>query len=1187
MVAPTAIAPVESGFSLQDRYVRQQGLIYLTGIQALVRMLLDRAASDRRAGLDTATFVSGYEGSPLAGYDLELARRRNLAEPAGVRHEPGLNEELAATAVMGSQLAGEVGSLCRDGVVGIWYAKSPGLDRASDALRHANLVGTGPVGGAVALVGDDAGAKSSSVPCASEAALADLAIPTLYPADSQDVLDFGWHAQYLSRFAGTWSALKVATAVADGAGTAIVEPRSLPASFAELGHNQHRPSAQLLGQNLMELERTLHEVRLPRAVEYARHCGINRIVHRGPADRIGLVAAGKTYADLREALHLFGLGDELLAHYGIRVLKLGMVYPTDPVVLTEFASGLDEIIVVEEKRPFLEVAVKEILYGKACAPVVVGKQDTRGGTLFSRVGELDADSVAKGVASALARWNLEPVRAWQARRQRPRPISLSLTPRTPYFCSGCPHNSSTVATEDTLVGAGIGCHAMVLFMKPDQVGTVVGMTQMGGEGAQWLGMAPFVSERHFVQNIGDGTFVHSGSLAVRAAVAAGVNVTYKLLYNSTVAMTGGQDPVGALPIERLAALLLAEGAARVVITTDDVSRVPRRHLPAGVKVRPRSQLRQVQRELAEVPGVTVLIHDQECAAEKRRQRRRGKIPTPASRVMINERICEGCGDCGAKSNCLSVQPVSTEYGRKTRINQSSCNLDLSCLDGDCPSFVTVVPGKSAGRRVAPELNDDTLPTPAAADSSADFRMRICGVGGTGVVTVSQVLATAAVIEGRFARTLDQTGLAQKGGAVVSDLTVTFADHGGSAKLAEASCDLYLGCDVLVAADPGNLKVASADRTTAVISSTQVPTGRMVVDTSVEFPAHEQVSAAIEQHTRLATYLDAGMLADRLLGDEQYANMILVGAAIQAGALPLSIAAVEQAITLNGAAVAANIQALRRGRQAIADPNGLQATLGADTTERHRALEPPYDAADRLVATVGLPPGSAVAELIRGRAADLIGYQNARYAREYTRFLAHVHRAEDAAIPGSTALTHAVARNLHKLMAYKDEYEVARLSLDQSFQDDLTATFGAGARYTNKLHPPVLRALGMRNKISFGPSLRPALHILRRLRKLRGTPLDIFGYAHIRRLERQLIVEYRQAVDEALRALNPETLQRALHLAELPDLVRGYEQIKLDNVARYRAELDQARTDLSAVPVALLVPDATDAAATADVTPSVA
>ncbi|GHD87075.1 indolepyruvate ferredoxin oxidoreductase family protein [Streptomyces naganishii] len=1158
---------------LDDRYRRAEGLVHLTGVQALVRVLLDRAARDRRNGLRTATFVSGYEGSPLAGYDLELACRQALLREHDIVHKPGLNEELAATAVMGSQLAGQVGTSRHDGVTGIWYGKSPGLDRACDALRHANLVGTGPAGGAVALVGDDPGAKSSSVPCASEATLADLAMPTLYPADSQDVLDFGIHAQYLSRFSGLWAGLKITTAVADAASTALVAPDRITVTDGDAGPNPHKPSAMLLGANLMALERSLHDVRLPRAVEYARLHGLNRVVQHGTSDRIGILTSGKTYLDVREALRLIGLTDDDLARYGIRILKLGMIFPLERDAVTEFAEGLDHLLVVEEKRPFLEAAVKEILYGRSGAPAVHGKEGPDGRPLFSRSGELDADDVAAGLSKVLAPLGIEAARAW---RRRPRPrasLSLPLLNRSPYYCSGCPHNTSTTAGGGSLVGAGIGCHAMVLFMDAEQVGTVVGMTQMGGEGAQWIGMEPFVDDDHFVQNIGDGTFMHSGSLAVRAAVAAGVNVTFKLLYNGTVAMTGGQDAVGALPVDRLAATLLDEGVAKVIITTENRKRVPRARLPRSVRVLDRARIEDALAELKATPGVTVLIHDQECAAEKRRARRRGKAETPAKRVWINERVCEGCGDCGRKSNCLSVHPTSTEFGRKTRIDQSSCNVDYSCLDGDCPAFMTVIPAAGGRKRAAlPELAPlaaDDVPEPVRSTGGGDsFGMRITGIGGTGIVTVSQVLATAAVIDGHHVRSLDQTGLAQKGGAVVSDLRITAGPVEQGAKIAGQGCDLYLACDPLVATDPKYLRVASPDHTVAVMSTTEIPTGQMVVDTQVGFPAPDAVRHAVDGTVRQLIALDTGALATELFDDEQYANMLLVGAAYQTGLLPMSASAVEEAITLNGVAVERNLQAFRRGRQAVADPDALRAATAAPEPQGTAKATLPAGTAE-LVARVTTATDSELHRLLTIRVADLIGYQDIRYARTYAEFVAAVARAERAAAgEDSTELTEAVARYLHKLMAYKDEYEVARLALDPAVDEQITAAFGSGSRRSYLLHPPVLRAAGVNRKITLGTWFRPALGLLHALRRVRGTRLDLFGLHPVRRLERELVDEYRQSVSDALALLRAENLPVVRRLAELPDAVRGYEDVKLASVERYRADMARVVAELreSAAPV---------------------
>ncbi|ASQ96457.1 indolepyruvate ferredoxin oxidoreductase family protein [Streptomyces sp. 11-1-2] len=1162
MSAPVVHAATDGDFTLDDRYLRERGTVYLTGVQALVRVLFDRIRHDRRLGRETAAFVSGYEGSPLAGFDLELARRSALLAEHAISHQPGLNEELAATSVMGSQLAGEATRMGPDGVIGLWYGKSPGLDRAADAFRHANLVGVPAMSGALALVGDDPVAKSSTVPCASEGALADLALPVFYPADSQDILDYGLHAVELSRASGVWAAMKVVTNVADAAGTAMVDPGWRPPALTPQGGAtpySHRPSAHLLGTSLAALERSLYTVRLPLAMEYLRASGINRLISSTSADRIGIVAAGKPYLDLRQALRDLGLDEKDLARHGIRVLKLGAIHPMEPTIIREFASGLTEIIVVEEKRSFIEAAIKDILYGVPDAPTVHGKTGPEGTTLFSEIGELGPETIASGLARRLtAHGDIGSVTAWRTRRRGER-ISLPLLTRTPYFCSGCPHNSSTKVPEGSLVGAGIGCHTMAVFMDPAQVGNVVGLTQMGGEGAQWIGMAPFVGDEHFVQNIGDGTFTHSGSLAVRAAVAAGVNITFKLLYNSAVAMTGGQEAVGALPVDRLAALLLLEGAAKVAVTSDAPDRLRKTRLPRGVEVRHRDQLLTTQEELAAIPGVTVLIHDQECAAEKRRKRRRGKAATPDTKVVINERVCEGCGDCGTKSNCLSVHPVTTEFGRKTEINQSSCNLDYSCLDGDCPSFLTVVPGRHERRQDVPDLAAEALPRPERRTISDDFTVRITGVGGTGVVTVAQVVATAAVIDGKQVRTLDQTGLAQKGGAVVSDVKITSEVVEQAAKLATAECDLYLACDALVGADAQYLAAADPDRTTAVVCTTEIPTGRMIIDPTVTFPEQNRIRSAIDAVSAHAVYLDARALAEALFDDDQYANVLQLGAAFQTGALPLTAAAIERAITLNGTAVQRNLQAFRRGRQLVEDPEAFKAATTPGPSAGPRRVHP---ASARVRALVGAEPGSELARLLDIRVPDLIAYQDERYAREYALFVERVRRHE----PTSTAVTESVARNLYKLMAYKDEYEVARLSLEESLTQDIEARFGSGARYSYRLHPPVLRALGMERKISLGPWFRPVFRTLRAMRKVRGTCLDLFGYAHLRRVERELIQEYRDTILGALSTARPADLEAVVELAELPDMVRGYERIKLDNVDAYHRRRSELLEKLRPAPV---------------------
>ena len=1181
-----------SSFSLSDRYTRENGTVYLTGIQALVRTVRDRARLDRRQNLLTASLVSGYEGSPLAGYDLELAKRGKFLDPYDIVHRPALNEEAGATAVMGSQLARRTGTLrstahtggaALQGVVGYWYGKSPGLDRATDALRHANLIGTDPNGGAVVLVGDDPGAKSSTVPCASELALADLYMPTLYPADSQDVLDFGVHAAILSRVSGLWSAMKISSHVADASSTAIVDPDRILPVYGDLGVSPHVPSGQLLGSSLMELEQNQLTTRIPRALEYARLNGINRIVQRTADDRIGIVAAGKTYLDVRESLRRLGLDDAELARRGIRIFKLGMVYPLERTVLEEFMSGLDEVIVVEEKRDFIETMIREIHFRRPDVANVVGKNHEDGSTLFSRFGELDVDDVTRGLAQRLGKVHrIGSALAWLEGPARPRTrISLPLaTTRTPYFCSGCPHNSSTKVADGTLVGGGIGCHAMVLMMDEKQVGNITGVTQMGGEGIQWTGMSPFLTERHMVQNVGDGTFMHSGSLALRAAVASGDNITYKLLYNGTVAMTGGQDPVGEMSLPEILRLLQAEKVARIVVTTDNVKATRAQGLPRGIEVRDRTETVEIQQELAAVPGVTVLVHDQYCAAEKRRNRKRGTYPTPAEKVVINERICEGCGDCGEKSNCLSVHPVETEFGRKTQIDQSTCNFDYSCLQGDCPAFVTVVPGTKTERvTTAPALAAEAIPAPTASQVDPDrgFSLRLTGIGGTGIVTVSAVLATAAVLDGNSARTLDMTGIAQKGGAVVSDVRVARTPLEQPPKIGAGDCDLYLCCDGLVGADSTNLKVANPERTTAVVSTTQIPTGRMVIDTAEQYPPSSDIQSVIDRASTRGFYLDPGALTENLFDSTQTSNMLMVGAAYQSGALPISAEAIEQAIELNGVAVEANLQAFRRGRQAIADPEALTALV----SELHRPvstatpeLHVSSPACQALLATLSDDASDELRAVVALRIDELIDYQDRAYAADYVCQVEELRAAESLQSDTdaqSEQLTLAVARNLHKLMAYKDEYEVARLAVDPAFSAQLTEEWGAGAVAKVQLHPPILRAMGMKKKISFGPRTMPAMKALARMKRLRGTRLDVFGYAGVRRVERELLVEYRDLVrdlTDELRRVGPvgkDATWRgtAVAIAELPDMVRGYEEVKLGNVARYREQLDTLRAQLDA------------------------
>jgi indolepyruvate ferredoxin oxidoreductase len=1147
--------PERRQVSLQDRYELEDGRIFLTGVQALVRIALDQHRADARRGLHTGTFVSGYQGSPLGGLDKEFQRQRKLCEQHAIVAVPGLNEELGATATWGSQLAGNLPGARYDGVLSMWYGKAPGIDRATDALRHANYSGVSRTGGGLIVVGDDPSAKSSTLPSASESVLESLHVPTFYPGSVQEVLDLGLHAWACSRASGLWTALKIVTSVADAAGTAEVAPDRvapvLPVIEWEGRPFEYTPNGNMLAPASLEMERSLLGPRTETALAYARENGVNAIERFGPDAWLGVVAAGKGYHDLRQALADMGLDDRALGRAGVRILRPGMIWPLDVGAVKEFAVGLEEIVVVEDKRPFLERQVKEILYGGPDAPRVLGKADHRGAGLLPAEGELDADAIARALGPRLLLHGSIPSVEGRLRKLADadaRPLPLPMAARTPFFCSGCPHNSSTPAPEGTLVGAGIGCHTMIL-LNPEGRGEITGITQMGGEGAQWIGMAPFTDRDHFVQNLGDGTFHHSGSLAIRAAVAAGVNVTYKLFYNDAVAMTGGQAIEGQIPIPDLTRWLQIEGVKRIVVTAEDTSRYKGVSLAPIAEVRDRGELMAAQEELASVSGVTVLIHDQECAAEKRRKRKRGKIEEPPQRVYINERVCEGCGDCGKKSSCLSVLPVETEFGRKTEIHQSSCNKDYSCLEGDCPSFLTVIPpeAKKRDRADGLPLPSVELRDPPRIVDGPEFTVRMMGIGGTGVVTISQVVGMAALIDGLHVSELDQTGLSQKGGPVTSDMRISREPLTGSNRVSTATADLYLGFDVLGASNPKNLAVADPERTVAVVSTTAVPTGAMVLDTARKFPQVDGQIQAIDSATRRESnvYLDAQRLAEEVLGDHMPANMVALGAAWQRGALPLSLGALEQAIRLNGAAVDKNLAAFAWGRACVAAPEAVAKVVQQPEPAAH-AVSELSPAGRELVDLV--PAEGELRRLLELRVAELIEYQSPAYAKQYVEFVRDVLERS-----GSSAIAESVARHLFKLMAYKDEYEVARLHL---------AALPAEGRFWFHLHPPLLRALGLKRKLKLGRWFVPAFRLLRAMRRLRGKRLDPFGYARVRRVERELIDEYRELVSRALDSLRPGTEGLVLELCDLPDEVRGYEEIKLRSVKRFRLSAERLERKLA-------------------------
>lgn len=1152
-----------SDFSLDDKFIREQGTILLSGIQAILRLTLDQRRADVRAGLNTATFISGYRGSPLGGLDMLLQENPRLLEQHHVHFQPGLNEDLGATAVFGSQIANLLPGPKYDGVLGMWYGKAPGLDRSGDAIRHANYAGVGKYGGVLALAGDDPAAKSSTLPSATEHALYDLLMPILYPGNVQEVLDYGRLGFEMSRYTGLWVGFKFVTNVGDEYSTAEVAPDRItvvdPGFIFEKKPWSAIQNPMLLTPYSLTTERRMIEGRWEAARRFGAANGLNKVVLHTADDWIGIVAAGKTYYDVREAFRELGLSDADLQRAGIRLLKIGLMTPLDSGFVREFARGLEEILVIEEKRSFIETFIREALYSMVDRPRIIGKRDEQDQPFVPGYGEMDADVIARLITRRLkGRLDAESINArLYALDHPPMSMTIPLLSRTPYYCSGCPHNTSTTSVPDgSLVGAGIGCHTMVLLMD-NYKGNVTGVTQMGGEGAQWVGASPFTETAHIFQNIGDGTLFHSGTLAIRQAVAANANLTYKILWNSAVAMTGGQDIEVQMPVWRLTHLLRAEGVGRIIVTTTDPREYPAHaDWAAGVDVWKRERIEEAQIILRDTPGVTVLIHDQECAAELRRKRRRGLAPDPELRVFINEAVCEGCGDCGEKSNCLSVFPVETEFGRKTQIHQSSCNKDYSCLKGHCPAFVTVVPNTQEMKHEHPfyaEVFD--LPDPVfVSNTEGVANLYMMGIGGTGVVTVNQIIATAAVIDGKAITSLDQTGLSQKGGPVVSHLRILDAPGEMANKISAGMADAYLVFDLLTGTDFRNLKQASPEHSIAIVSTSEIPTGKMISSTGTQWPETMSLHKVIDDHTVAAqnVYFDAIGMSEALFGSHMPANMMVIGAAYQRGLIPLRAEAIERAIELNGVAVKANLQAFRVGRRIVAEPDWVPSVETTRAGDQDYQVELSAEARG-LIDSVGVD--GELRRLLEIRVPELIAYQNIGYAERYVSFVKDVMAREAAVMSGQTKLAEAVARYLFKLMAYKDEYEVARLHLKSSFQDEMAAQFGESAKVQYMLQPPLMRSV-IRGKIKLGRWFEPMYALLTRMKMLRGTPLDIFGYDKVRRTERKLIEQYRGLMEEAINGLTADNYEKAVKLAELPDMIRGYDHIKLGNVEKFWAEVEK-------------------------------
>ena len=1141
-----AEADAFKGISLHDKFDLTKQRVFATGTQAVVRLLLMQKERDRRAGHATAGFITGYRGSPLGAVDMQMHSAKSLFDANDIRFTPGLNEDLAATAVWGAQQAELRGDGKYEGVFCIWYGKGPGVDRCGDVFRHANLAGTSPLGGALVMMGDDHTAESSTTAHQSDFVLVDVMMPILAPAGVQEIMDYGLYGFALSRYASVWVGLKCLKDTIES--TSSVDG-SLDRVEIVIPTDYEMPPGGLsirVRDGILEQEARLQEHKRDAMLAFIRANKLNRIVMSGgPAPKVGIITTGKSYLDVRQALDDLGIDEVRANNLGLRLYKIGCVWPLEPEGLKAFAEGLETIIVVEEKRSLIEVQVREELFGTPSQPVVVGKKDEKGAWLFPVKGALDPNDIAIGVGERLLRFTRDDALQQKVQRLHQAQAMLADTKdasaRSPYFCSGCPHNTSTRVPDGMRAYAGIGCHFMAQWMDR----STEGFTHMGGEGANWVGEAPFSTRKHVFQNLGDGTYNHSGSLAIRWACGTNTNVTYKILFNDAVAMTGGQRHEGGLTVDMIARQVAAEGARKIIVVTDEPNKYPQGFgWPAGITIRPREELDEVQRELAAIEGVTVLLYDQTCAAEKRRRRKRGTFPDPDKRVIINELVCEGCGDCGVKSNCVSVQPLETEFGRKRVVDQSSCNKDFSCVNGFCPSFVTVHgarPRKGAPRKLEagdgwPALPQPTLPT----SGRTPYGVLVTGVGGTGVVTISAILGMAAHLAGKGVGVIDMAGLAQKGGAVYCHVKIGERPEDVNAiRIAAGEADLVLGCDLVVSGTKKVLAAIEKDETGVFINTAEVFPGDFTRNADFNLSGERikrAIAAAAGQHT---DFVDATSIATALLGNSIGANMFMLGFAYQRGFVPLPEEVLLKAIELNGEAVQMNLAAFQWGRRAAADPKTV-----ADTVEPLRR-----PTADRVLST-------SHEEMVARRVAFLTAYQNKRYARRYAALVDKVAASERARTPGRTSLAEAVARYYFKLLAIKDEYEVARLYTDGSFAKQVAAAFEGDLRYEFHLAPPVMGrkdAQGRRVKTTFGPWMMSAFGMLAKLRFLRGTPLDPFGRSEERRTERQLIVDYEALMDELLRGLTPETHSLTVALASIPEKIRGYGHVRETHLRKAKAE----------------------------------
>ncbi|GAB3003767.1 indolepyruvate ferredoxin oxidoreductase [Arenimonas maotaiensis] len=1162
-------ASLDLDYTLDHKYSREQGRIYLSGVQALVRLPLMQQMRDRAAGQHTAGFISGYRGSPLGGFDLELWKAKKHLAASDVVFTPGLNEDLGATMVWGTQQTNLFQGAKYDGVFAMWYGKGPGVDRCGDVFKHGNAAGTSPLGGVLALAADDHACRSSTLPHGSELEFVSAMMPVLNPAGVQDILDMGLLGWAMSRYTGRWVGFKTIAETVESSASVNVDPHQLdiviPTDFAMPagGLNIRWPDPPL------DQEMRLHQYAVDAAQAFARANRIDRTVIDSPKARLGIVTTGKSYLDVLQALENLGIDAAMASEIGIRVYKVGMTWPLEPIGIREFARGLEDIIVVEEKRSFIESQMKEYMFNWDVRPHVVGKYDEAGEWILPSTHELTPARIARVIAKRLGRFfrsdAIDDRLTFLAAKEKELAQPRAEFPRAAHYCSGCPHNTSTTVIEGSRALGGIGCHYMVTWMdrKTDT------FTQMGGEGVTWCGQAPFTDEKHVFQNLGDGTYFHSGSLAIRQAVAAKVNITYKILYNDAVAMTGGQPVDGTLSVPDIAKQVRSEGVRTIVVLSDDIEKWSDRSIfPDGVEFFDRDELDSVSKRLRETPGTTVIIYDQTCAAEKRRRRKRGKMPDPAKRTVINPAVCEGCGDCGEASNCVSILPLETEFGRKREIDQSNCNKDFSCVKGFCPSFVTVTGGGLKKRKPNAAMDFDALPDPVFKTGlEQPWNILVTGIGGTGVVTIGALLGMAAHLENKGGSVLDQTGLAQKGGAVTTHVRIARDPSDIHAvRIAAGEADLVLGCDMVVVNDYWALSKIRAERSHVVLNDYQAMPGTFTRKPDMQFPANDIVAAVrTALDGREPLQLAGTELALALMGDAIATNLLMLGYAWQQGLVPLSLESILRAIELNGAAVEMNKKAFAWGRMAAHDPAAVQAAAGFGggakavdfLDDAHAATELAFVGEGRL--------SRSLQDTVALRAKFLTEYQDAAYARRYTDFVAEVRAEEARHTPDYTGVSEAVAKYLFKLMAYKDEYEVARLYSSPAFRRQIEDTFEGDIKLHLNLAPPLFAkkdADGHLLKREFGAWALPLVRGLRHLKFLRGTAFDVFGKTEERRMERALIADYMRDVRAVLVKLSVANHADAVRFARLPEHIRGFGHVKERHVAKVKAQWTELLSKLA-------------------------